>query len=99
MQMLHKKLPHVLREKGIYSFFNGLAPDNIYFHMVYGEIARRELNELGFLVRYHPIPIDATHQSIWEGVQHRYWKFQTYFMPVCIRDDPAAAGPASQQEK
>lgn len=92
MQMLHKKLPNILRKGGVYSFFNGLAPDNIFFHMVYGEIARRELNELGFLVQYHPIPIDASSQSIWEGVQHRYWKFQTYFMPVCQKDSDSGSG-------
>ena len=28
------QLPQLLRPGGIYSFFNGLAPDNIFFHMV-----------------------------------------------------------------
>ena len=33
----------LLRPGGVYSFFNGLAPDNMFFHLVYGEIARLEL--------------------------------------------------------
>lgn len=28
-------LPKILASDGVYSFFNGLAPDNIFFHMVY----------------------------------------------------------------
>jgi len=83
MQILHEKLPKLLRPGGVYSFFNGLAPDNIFFHMIYGEIARRELNELGFTVSYDPIDIDTSKDTIWEGVQHRYWHFKRYFLPVC----------------
>jgi hypothetical protein len=33
----------LLRPGGVYTFFNGLAPDNMFFHLVYGEIARLEL--------------------------------------------------------
>lgn len=83
MQILHTKLPKLLKDQGVYSFFNGLAPDNIFFHMVYGEIARRELNELGLRVEYYPIAVDASHQEIWEGVMHRYWHFPQYFVPLC----------------
>jgi hypothetical protein len=34
MKELHDRLPRLLRPAGVYSFFNGLAPDNIFFHMV-----------------------------------------------------------------
>lgn len=44
MRHFHAHLPALLRPgRGVYSFFNGLAPDNIFFHLVYGEIARMEL--------------------------------------------------------
>lgn len=33
----------LLRPGGVYSYFNGLAPDNLFFHLVYGEIAKLEL--------------------------------------------------------
>jgi hypothetical protein len=31
------KLPKLLRPTGVYSFFNGLASDNIFFHTVYSQ--------------------------------------------------------------
>lgn len=89
MQMLHTRLPRLLKPNGVYSFFNGLAPDNIFFHMVSGEVARRELNELGFEVSYYPVPVDSTQHpetwnQTWKGISSRYWKFPTYFVPKCI---------------
>lgn len=50
----------LLRPGGVYSFFNGLAPDNLFFHLVYGEIARRELGRLGLNTCYEPVPMDAS---------------------------------------
>ena len=44
MRPFHAALPALLRPGGVYSFFNGLAPDNIFFHLVYGDIARMELS-------------------------------------------------------
>jgi hypothetical protein len=37
----------------------------------YGEIARRELNAVGFSVRYDPIRIDASADEVWQGVANR----------------------------
>lgn len=42
-------LCRLLRPGGIYSFFNGLAPDNLFFHLVYGKIAELELARWGEL--------------------------------------------------
>jgi len=36
-----------VRAGGVYSFFNGLAPDNIFFHTVEGRVAQLELQALG----------------------------------------------------
>ncbi|KAG7667230.1 hypothetical protein Ndes2526B_g04267 [Nannochloris sp. 'desiccata'] len=84
MRIWHKELPRLLRPNGVYTFFNGLAPDNLFFHLVYGEIARRELNALGFSVKYDAVPIDASSEEIWEGVANRYWNFTVYFVPTCV---------------
>jgi hypothetical protein len=43
MRSFHDHLPRLLRPGGAYSFFNGLCPDNLFFHLVAGEVARREL--------------------------------------------------------
>lgn len=36
MADFHSCLPKLLKPGGVYSFFNGLAPDNLFFHMVMG---------------------------------------------------------------
>ncbi len=43
MREFHDQLPSLLRPNGIYSFFNGLAPDNIFFHMVYSRFVSRKI--------------------------------------------------------
>jgi hypothetical protein len=32
----HEAVPRLLRPGGVYSYFNGFASDNFFFHMVYG---------------------------------------------------------------
>jgi protein arginine N-methyltransferase 2 len=36
IRTFHEALPRLLRPGGVYSFFNGFASDNFFFHMVYG---------------------------------------------------------------
>lgn len=36
LRSFHLHLPDLLNPAGVYSFFNGLAPDNLFFHLVYG---------------------------------------------------------------
>ena len=40
-------LPRLLRPGGRFSFFNGLAPYNIFFHAVYCRMAQADLEDLG----------------------------------------------------
>lgn len=86
------ELPRLLRPGGVYSFFNGLAPDNMFFHLVYGEIARREFNAAGFSVKYDAVPIDASANEIWEGVANRYWHLPVYFLPTCVLESRGGGG-------
>lgn len=39
-QEFHAWLPKLLRNGGHYSFFNGLSPDNIFFHAVTCQVCR-----------------------------------------------------------
>ncbi|GAB4818430.1 hypothetical protein N2152v2_005476 [Parachlorella kessleri] len=84
MHDFHVHLPRLLKPGGIYSFFNGLAPDNIFFHLVYGKIAELELARLGLRTKYQPVPIDASADKVWEGVKNRYWHLPVYFVPTCV---------------
>jgi protein arginine N-methyltransferase 2 len=36
LRQFHLLLPKILKPDGVYSYFNGLASDNFFFHMVYG---------------------------------------------------------------
>ena len=100
MVALHRRLPAIMNEGGVYSFFNGLSPDNIFFHLVAGEVARRELNELGFSVSFSPVKVDTVGSTTWDSVEkmgsgRRYWHFDQYFVPVCVLTRPAGpTGPA-----
>jgi protein arginine N-methyltransferase 2 len=95
MVTLHRRLPSIMNEGGVYSFFNGLSPDNIFFHLVAGEVARRELNELGFSVSYSPVKVDTVDSTTWNEVEkmgsgRKYWHFDQYFLPVCVLAGRAA---------
>ena len=46
MRDFQSHLPHLLNPGGIYSFFNGLAPDNIFFQAVYARIIELELSKM-----------------------------------------------------
>ncbi|KAL4430017.1 hypothetical protein ABPG77_004387 [Micractinium sp. CCAP 211/92] len=99
MHDFHLRLPKLLRPGGVYSFFNGLAPDNMFFHLVYGEIARRELGRLGLETSYEPVPMDASAKEVWEGVANRYWHLPVYFVPTCMMARAASDEHQQQQQQ
>ena len=66
----HALLPRLLRPEGIYSYFNGLAADNAFFHTVYCHIARAELEHLGLQTAFVALPIDCSNPKIWEGIRY-----------------------------
>lgn len=43
MRLNPTSLIRLLSPGGVYSFFNGLCPDNIFFNMVQGEVVKLEL--------------------------------------------------------
>ena len=65
----HALLPRLLKAEGTYSYFNGLAADNAFFHMVYCNIASAELQQLGLETEFVPLPIDCSNPKVWEGVR------------------------------
>ena len=48
MKEFHDLLPRVLNPRGIYSFFNGMCPFNIFFHGVACELVKVEFNPPDF---------------------------------------------------
>ena len=52
MREFHGHLPLLLKKGGVYSFFNGLAPDNIFFQAVYSRIIELELKKMVHTIRF-----------------------------------------------
>jgi len=66
---------------GIYSFFNGLAPDNIFFHGVACQCVKLQLSQLGLDSEFLPCEIQVK-DEVWEGVRRKYWHGRdTYYLP------------------
>ena len=84
MKEFHDALPLLLSPGGVYSYFNGLAPDNLFFHMVYARLVSLEMNKLGFETSFEPIDVEsALEPGVWEGVKNKYWHMKKYFLPTC----------------
>jgi len=67
---------------GIYSFFNGLAPDNIFFHGVACQCVKLQLSKLGLDTEFVACEIKVD-ESAWKGVRRKYWHGDTYYLPIC----------------
>ena len=76
VQLLTK--PH-----GVYSFFNGLAPDNLFFHGVACQCVKLQLSQLGLDSEFLPCEIQVKNE-VWEGIRRKYWHGRdTYYLPRC----------------
>ena len=76
VQLLSK--PH-----GVYSFFNGLAPDNLFFHGVACQCVKLQLSQLGLDSDFLPCEIQVK-DEVWEGIRRKYWHGRdTYYLPRC----------------
>ncbi|KAL3617886.1 hypothetical protein CASFOL_038207 [Castilleja foliolosa] len=88
MREFHEHLPQLLKPGGIYSFFNGLCGGNPFFHVVYCQLVSLELENLGYSTQLIPLPVKGClGEEIWEGVKHKYWQLDTYYLPVCQSSD------------
>ena len=83
MHHFHSLLPSLLNPGGIYSFFNGMCPFNIFFHGVACELAKVELAQLDLVTVCVPLEISLDPPT-WEGVRRRYWQRDTYDLPICF---------------
>ena len=67
----------------VYSFFNGLAPDNLFFHGVACNCVQLQLAALGLDSEFLPCEIQVR-DEVWEGIRRQYWHGRdTYYLPVC----------------
>jgi len=79
----HSHLPRILKDDGVYSFYNGCCPDNLFFHGVACEVIKLELQDLGLTCSYQGMEVNVTDQKIWDKVRRRYWYRNYYYVPIC----------------
>ncbi|RKP18521.1 S-adenosyl-L-methionine-dependent methyltransferase [Rozella allomycis CSF55] len=79
----HSFLPQILKEGGIYTFFNGLGGTNQFFYNVYSRIVDMDLAQLGFKVEFENISMNDLGDGIWQDTRREYWSLPVYKLPVC----------------
>ncbi|RKO84039.1 S-adenosyl-L-methionine-dependent methyltransferase, partial [Blyttiomyces helicus] len=83
LKAFHECVPNILRETGTYSYFNGLAGTNPFFHDVACTIAEADLSELGLTTRFEDIEMDTLGDDVWKGIKRAYWSLPLYRLPTC----------------
>ena len=84
MRQFFRALPRILAKGGVFSFFNGLAPFNPFFHGVACEFVKCELDSIGLDCDFVPLQVDqsAHDDKTWDGVRRRYWRLDAYHLPL-----------------
>lgn len=83
LQEFHKMLPRILaRPSGIYSFFNGMCPNSLFFQGVACEVVRLTLRRLGLELDFHRLEVDSGGDEVWAGVARRYFRSRDYYLPI-----------------
>jgi len=69
LEDFHKQMVHLLsKPHGVYSFFNGLAPDNLFFHGVACQCVKLQLSQVGLDSEFLPCEIQVK-DEVWEGIR------------------------------
>lgn len=97
----HGALPGLLRPGGLYSFFNGIHPENLFFQGVACEVIKQQLDALGFESQFIRCDIDCSDLKTWEGVAFNYFDSGQYFLPIVqwkgAREDAAQSAAAASE--
>jgi protein arginine N-methyltransferase 2 len=69
----------------VYSFFNGLAGTNPFFHQVYNRIVEMDMLEIGIVTEWQQMKIDSlvNEAQVWNGVTRNYYTMSQYDLPIC----------------
>jgi len=83
LEDFHSFVSKMLKKPGgVYSFFNGLAPDNLFFHGVACQCVKLQLADMGLDSEFAICQIQVKEKE-WEGVRRKYWHGRdSYYLPV-----------------
>ena len=98
---LHSQLPTILRSGGLYSFFNGFCPDNIFLQGVACEVIKQELLHVGIVSDFVQCQLSSRvdKDKSWEGVRRKYFHDDTYYLPICRRSKANNLNSTKKSEK
>ena len=84
LEDFHELMVQVLSQPhGVYSFFNGLAPDNLFFHGVACQCVKLQLSQKGLDSDFLSCEIQVKDEE-WKGIRRKYWHGRdTYYLPRC----------------
>ncbi|KAI8895448.1 S-adenosyl-L-methionine-dependent methyltransferase [Globomyces pollinis-pini] len=86
LKQFHQILPNILDEQGVYSFFNGLAGTNQFFHDVACEMAVLDLREMGLRTVFEDIDMETLGDDVWKDTKRTYWSLPVYRIPTVTFD-------------
>jgi protein arginine N-methyltransferase 2 len=82
MKEFHENLPNILDESGQYSFFNGLAGTDLFFHDVACNICELDLRDMGFDVKFIDFKCGELDDRLWDDIKRAYWTLDIYRLPI-----------------
>ena len=86
-QKWNSYIPSILSTGGIYSYFNGFCPDNVFFQGVISQIIKCYLQSISssssssLHIDFYPCEIQINNKE-WKDVKREYWFDNTYYLPV-----------------
>ncbi|KAI9360411.1 ankyrin repeat family protein [Zopfochytrium polystomum] len=83
LKEFHEHVPNILREDGIYSYFNGLAAGNPFFHEVSCAVAEADLQEMGLQTETRRYRLEPLGDAVWQGIRRAYFTLDEYRLPIC----------------
>ncbi|KAI8820575.1 S-adenosyl-L-methionine-dependent methyltransferase [Fimicolochytrium jonesii] len=87
LKEFHEHVPNLLAQSGVYSFFNGLAGTNPFFHDVACALAEADLRDMGLRCEFREVQVDELGDETWKGIKRAYWSLPVYRLPVCTFDE------------
>lgn len=83
LKQFHDHVPNILRQTGTYSYFNGLAAGNPFFHAVSCAIAEADLEEVGLSTETKEVTMGELGDDVWQGIRRAYFTLDVYRLPIC----------------
>lgn len=84
LKQFHDHIPNLLMtEDSVYSFFNGLAGTNGFFHDVYNRVVVADLWECGVECRFEGLTVCELGDDVWIGCARKYYSLCVYDLPIC----------------